>query len=320
MMNQIIKKLKRRLPRKNKGTTRKFIFSLLILLFGVTMLFDNSLSRYIKLSIKNYLFSSRNFYFNCDKLSDNNGLYQLNNWDGVGSFDITFNLNNYKNDYIASTSDIKYNVNYSCSSNLNCSISKTSGEIKAEDLTDYFVITLTPNVTLDEGDSVELNVTVTSTEPYVKELSGRFVLNVSIPGLGYEIDDKANQPYFNFKITNTLEYYQVLTAFGNYQVGDLVSRSEYDELSSSEKANLTSALIRLDFDPHVVLLDQTSRIYVDAINYTTETIGSYQYINSITFGMDIVSSESIRFYKVDATENYTYPFTNNSSIVTFNVL
>ena len=192
-MNQIIKKLKRRLPRKNKGTTRKFIFSLVILLFGVTMLFDNSLSRYIKLSIKNYLFSSRNFYFNCDKLSDNNGLYQLNNWDGVGSFDITFNLNNYKNDYIASTSDIKYNVTYSCSSNLNCTISKTSGEIKTEDLTDYFVITLTPNVTLNEGDSVELNVLVTSTEPYVKELSGRFVLNVSIPGLGYEIDDKVNQ-------------------------------------------------------------------------------------------------------------------------------
>ena len=32
------------------------------------------------------------------------------------------------------------------------------------------------------------------------------------------------------------------------------------------------------------------------------------------------TTESIRFYKVDATENYTYPFTNNSSIVTFNVL
>ncbi len=319
-MKQIISRRRRRKERSSKGSKRKLIIFSFVLFFAAIMLFDNSFSRYVKMAIKNYLFASGNFYFNCDKLTASGGLYQLDNWDGVGNFSITFNLNNYKNSYIATTSDIDYVIQYSCSSNLNCSISKNSGRIRAAELTDYFTINLAPNVVLTEGDYVELNVTVTSTSPYEKQLSGRFVLNVSIPGLSYSIEDVRNQPYFNFNITNTLEYYQVITAFGSYSVGDLLSYDEYMALTPTQRENLTSALIRLDFNPNVVLLDLTSEVYVDAITYTTTTINGYQYINSITFGMDSVSSQSVRFYKVDATQNYTYPFVTQTPIVTFNVL
>ncbi len=298
----------------------KIFVGIFILMILSIFLFKPSFARYIYNGLKDYYYESQGFYFNCDKLSTNNAIFQLDNWDGVNSFDVTFNMDSFKNNLVASNSDISYNISYECSSKANCTISKESGLIDANTHKDYFVIKITPNVTLVEGDSITLDVSVTSTSPYVKTLSGKVKLNVGIPGVTYEITDKENRPYLDFKITNTLDFYRVVTAFGSYNVGDRIEQNVYSNLSNDDKNKCTSALIKLEFDPNIILVDITSEFYDSAYDYTTEMINNKEYINSIVFGMEPVSSISIRFYKVEASNNYTYPYVNPNSVISFNVL
>ena len=306
--------------KKRKGNKVLIVILVIVSFIAILFLFKPSFARYIYNGIKNYYYESQRFYFNCDKLSDNNAIFQLDNWDGVNSFDVTYNMNSFKNNFIAAESDISYNITYSCSDNVTCTINKQSGLIPSTTHTDFFIINITPNVMLHEGDSVTLNVSVSSTSPYTKTLSGVVRLNVGVPGITYEIEDKANRPYLDFKITNTLNYYRVVNAFGNYSSGDVLEEEVYNNLSPSDKANCTSALIRLTFDPNVILLDITSDFYDNAYSNTTQLIDNKEYVNGITFGIDPIKSISIRFYKVEASNNYTYPFVNPSSIITFEVL
>ena len=74
------------------------VFASILVLF----LFKPSLARYIYNGIKNYYYETQRFYFNCDKLDENNAIFQLDNWDGVNSFDVTYNMNSFKNNFIAS--------------------------------------------------------------------------------------------------------------------------------------------------------------------------------------------------------------------------
>ena len=303
--------------KRNKGL---IIIGSIVAFIAILFLFKPSFARYIYNGIKNYYYESQRCYFNCDKLSDDEAIFQLDNWDGVNSFNVTYNMDSFKNNFIAAESDITYNITYSCSSNVTCTINKQTGLIPSNTHTDFFIVNITPNVMLHEGDSVTLNVSVSSTSPYTKTLSGVVRLNVGVPGISYEIEDKANRPYLDFNITNTLNYYRVVNAFGSYNSGDVLEEEVYNNLSSSEKANCTSALIRLTFDPNVILLDITSDFYDNAYSNTTQLIDGKEYVNGIIFGVDPITSISIRFYKVEASNNYTYPFVNPSSVINFEVL
>ena len=162
----------------------------------------------------------------------------------------------------------------------------------------------------------EYHVETTATEPYTKTLSGTFALVVGHYGLSYEIDDSINSPYLNIRITNTLDYYVVRQAFGNYTVGTQLDVDTYLDLSDTNKEKCASSIITLAFDPTEILLDMTSEEYQNALSVNTETINGYEYINSISFKIDAMSSNQIKFYKVDVSENYTYPNNNDSSIIT----
>ena len=88
-------------------------------------------------------------------------------------------------------------------------------------------------------------------------------------------------------------------------------------MSAENKAKCKSALITLSFNPNDVVLDMTSEYFQNATNYTTTTINGNEYINSVTFNVEAISSAQVKFYKIDASRNYTYPITNNSSIINF---
>ena len=330
------------------------VFGLLVLL---VFIIKPSYARYIYNGIKDYYYETQNFYFNCDKLSVNNAVFQLDNWDGVNTFPVTYNLNSIKNDLIHADENIDYVVeSYKCTSNFyvvdvafnnysvgdkitegvynaltdadkakcsaaaSCTISKEEGIISKTTHADNFVINITPTATLSQGDSITLTVKVTSTAPYTKTLTGVVRLNVGVPGISYEITDKGGQPYLDFKITNTLDYYHAITAFGDYDAGGTVELEAYNNLSDTDKAKCTSALIKLTFNPNIILVDVTSDFYDNAYSYTTRQIDGKAYIDSVTFGVDRVSSMSVRFYKVNAINNYTYPYNNNSPIINFQVL
>lgn len=276
-----------------------------------------TLGRYIYNDIRDFYFASKSFYFNSDKLTVNRGIYQIDNWSGVDTYTFTINLNNMKNNLVHAASDIEYEINYVCSSNAICSISKNNGTLYQESLTDYFSATITPNVALKNKDEVWIEITAKSTYPYKKTLSARFILKVGIPGISYAIDDEIGRPYFELNITNTTDYYLVKESFGIYSINQRIDYNTYMSLSETDKSKCALPLITLTFDPRVVILDMTNGAYQNAEKYTTTQIDEYSYVNSISFRISLESSETVKFYKANSNMDYTYPITNDTSIVAF---
>ena len=245
------------------------------------------------------------------------GIYQIDNWSGVDTYTLTINLNNIKNNLVHAESDIEYEINYTCSNNANCSVSKTQGILYSEKQTDYFNATISPNTALTNKDEVWIEIVAKSTYPYKKTLSARFILKVGIPGISYSIFDEAKRPYFDLSVTNTTDYYLVKEAFGIYSINQRIDYNTYMSLSDNDKAKCALPLITLTFDPQVVILDMTNTAYLNAETYTTIQINNHSYVNSISFRIALESSEAVRFYKANANADYTYPIVNETSIVNF---
>ena len=108
----IKKNQKRKLPKV------KLIFGLFILLVLMSFMLKPSFARYIYNGLKDYYYESQSFYFNCDKLSVNGSIFQLDNWDGVNHYPVTYSLNSVKNDLVVAPEEIEYEVTeYDCISN-----------------------------------------------------------------------------------------------------------------------------------------------------------------------------------------------------------
>lgn len=271
--------------------------------------------RYVTNSVNNFFMRTKEFYFFSDKLSENRDIFQIENWSGVDDYTITINMNSRKNNLEVSTYDIGYDITYSCSDNAICQLSKTSGTISGDTNTDFFNVTITPNTQLKTGDKVIVSIEATSKTDFVKTLKGRFTLVVGQEDLTYQITDEPDSPYMELSITNTLTYYIVEEAFGDYEAGYKIDIDTYLALTEEEKAKCYSSIVTVAFSPNQILLDNTSESYVNAINITTTTVNDKNYINSITLPIEAISSVDLRFYKVDTSKDYTYPNINNNSVV-----
>jgi len=294
---------------------KKVKIIIFLIFFLAFLSFVPTLGRYVGNEIRNYYLSSKNFYFNSDKLKQNGIVYQVENWSGVDSYDVTFNMNSYKNNTVYSETDITYDITYTCSSNVTCTITKTEGVIYSDKHTDSFTITITPIKPLNDDEKAWVEVSTTSTSPYKKTLKGKFNVVVGKMGLSYEINDSKDSTYFEVAVTNTLDYYTARKAFNNYNVGDKIDMKTYLSFTEEEKSNCASSIVTIDFDPTTALLDMTSTAYLNAIETKETTIDNYNYINSLSFKVDALSSYKVKFYKVDSTKDYTYPQGNNESIV-----
>jgi hypothetical protein len=279
--------------------------------FGVTY------GRFIYNGIRNYYLSTKNFYFNSDKLGESLTRYQVDNWSGVEPVTIKINMNSRKNNKISSKENINYTIKYRCSNNVTCESTSDESVILATSNTDSFSIIMTPITFLEDGDSAWLEVDTIAFEPYDKTLSGRFVINVGTIGLSHEIIDSVGSPYLDFAITNTIDYYKVLTAFDGYDVNDHIDIATYLALDDNKKKNCASAVVTLRFDPEILRLDMTNEAYLNSVSYTETEIGGFNYIDSITFYVEAISSSMVRFYKLDTSNDYTYPYVNDVSIVDF---
>lgn len=291
----------------------KLIILFIILLDLIVLV--PTLGRYVGREIKDYYLATQNFYFNADKLERDGIVYQVENWSGVDSYDVTFNLDSYKNNTVYTTADIEYDIEYKCSNNVTCKITKTKGIIYGEKHTDSFTITITPITPLEDSDKATIEVEAKSTAPYEKTLKGKFNVVVGKMGLAYEILDEENSTYFEVSVTNTLDYYVARKAYGNYKVGDKIDIDTYLDLPKEEKENFASSIVTIDFNPEEVLLDMTSTAYLNAVDTETEKLGEHTYINKVSFKVDALSSYRVKFYKVDSTKDYTYPFENKNPIV-----
>lgn len=350
------KKKKTRIRRRNGGYKKVFIS--LIILFITIFIFIKGIvpatitfSRYVYKGIRNFYFNSVSFYFNSDKLAeDDSAKFEANNWSGADTYSVTINMNSRKNINEVSKVNVDYNIK------ADCKVYKADGTEYTGDLVDFviaettdddynaseginktifatnnmaafdFSVSLKPNVNLENDDYVFITITATATSPYKKTLSGTFKIIIGRPGMSYQIEDEAYSPYCSLIITNTRDYYTVDSAFGNYNVGSTLEISEYLTLTDEQKAKCHSMKIELNFDPNEIALDTASIDYINAkknnqIEYTdiTNQSETIQYVNKITFNIDAEESKVLKFYKNVAANDYTYPTVGTSnSVVTVN--
>lgn len=268
----------RRKKRKNNNRIILVLIVLVLLIFFTPTM--TSLSKYVYNAVHDYYLGTKGFYFNSDKLSSNHSEFEIaNNWSGASSYKMTINLNSKKNDLVFMESDIEYEVSFTHSDNIECSISKTSGTIKGSASgginEDYFEIIIEPadEVGLPNGATTWVDITVTSTSPYTATLSGKLYVGVGSEDITYEIIDAPNNPYLEVNITNSLN-------------------ADTD--------------VTLVFDPNVILLDMTNSFRINGTAITTEEINKYDYVNTVTSNVGSLETTTVKFYKVDPSEDYTY--------------
>lgn len=264
--------------RKNNNKIIPILIVLTILAFLVPIM--TSLSKYVYNAIHDYYLGTKGFYFNSDKLSSNHSEFEIaNNWSGAETYTITINLNSKKNDLVFAETDIDYEIEYTHSDNIECTISKTSGTIIGSANgginEDYFIITINPaaGTSLPNGATTWVEIEVTSTSPYVATLSGKLMVGVGTEDINYEIMDSVNNPYLEVNITNSLN---------------------------------TGKDVTLSFDPNVILLDMTSKFTLNSSAKTTVQINGYDYVNTVTSYVGSLETITVKFYKVDPSQDYTY--------------
>lgn len=264
--------------RKNNNKIIPILIVLTILAFLVPIM--TSLSKYVYNAIHDYYLGTKGFYFNSDKLSSNHSEFEIaNNWSGAETYTITINLNSKKNDLVFAETDIDYEIKYTHSDNIECTISKTSGTIIGSANgginEDYFIITINPaaGTSLPNGATTWVEIEVTSTSPYVATLSGKLMVGVGTEDINYEIMDSVNNPYLEVNITNSLN---------------------------------TGKDVTLSFDPNVILIDMTSKFTLNSSAKTTVQINGYDYVNTVTSYVGSLETITVKFYKVDPSQDYTY--------------
>lgn len=274
------KRNRRRTKRKVKLINPIFVLIVFVTIAFLTPKFVST-AKYVYNVIYEHYLSSKDFYFSSDKLSIDHTEYEItNNWSGAQTYTITVNMSSKKNDMAYTESDINYNITCTSSSNITYTLSKQTGTIVGTQNNgvneDYFTININPanGTALSDGEVAWVDITATSTSPYTQSISGKLILEVGSADISYEIIDSINQPYLTVNITN----------------------------SQNIASNVT-----LSYDPDDVLLDMTSRFYLNSGNTNlSETINGYQYLNSVTSRVESLSTTTVKFYKVDPTQNYSY--------------
>lgn len=268
-----------------------------ITIFLIVMVFSlPAFGRYVYNTIMEAYFSARQFYFSSDILIMGGTTYTYDNWGGIDVYDeIGFDLYSYNNELSKLTYDLDYII--TCESlnpdKIQCSVAGTNGAttangtISATTNTSRVNILVTPIAEISEGETVKVKVTAKTEVPYKKEISCTFSLYVRLPeGNSYSIEDEVGRDYALLK---------------------LVNRGE------------TATQGTLEFDPRELRLDLNDEIYTDSswfVEVETTRISGEDYINKITFNIPKESSKNVKFYKVDKSQNYSYPGVEETSAIT----
>lgn len=265
---------------------KRYKIILIVVLIGFCLgLFLTTLARYSSSNVWNYYLESQGFYFSSDNLSND----QVNVdtfWDGSS---VHFNLKNFSNNDLISSKDISYQVscdvidsdvpctlNGTESSTVNGVLSKSSRCVNEIDQIDVSSMNKTEcevagytweNVSVtndlyfdidsDEITDVSVLITVNSTSPFRKTMSGIFNLSKS----------------------------DVVTGNIDYNVNHYDS---FDELIISNSYD-TGKCVSVSFDSSKRVVDLTNDMNI----ISSDNNG---YVNSFSFGVGSMSNEKIIFY------------------------
>lgn len=265
---------------------KRYKIILIVVLIGFCLgLFLTTLARYSSSNVWNYYLESQGFYFSSDNLSND----QVNVdtfWDGSS---VHFNLKNFSNNNLISSKDIAYQVscevidsdipctlNGTESSTVNGVLSKSSRCVNEIDQIDVSSMNKTEcevagytwenisvtndlyfDIDSDEITDVSVLITVNSTSPFRKTMSGVFNLSKSDVVTG--------------NINHSINHYD--------SFDELIISNSYD----------SGKCVSVSFDSSKRIVDLTSDMNI----LSSDNNG---YVNSFSFGVDALSNEKIIFY------------------------
>lgn len=239
--------------------------------------------RYIYNNAREAYFTAKQFFFTSDLLTLDNQTYTYENWGGIDVYEINVDLYSYANTLLRLDYDLNYEI--SCEAlqptKIKCGINSadgpttTNGIIYATTNVSKVTIFVTPLTQINKGETVTVAIRASTQEPYKKEISCEVSLKVQeVTENTYEIEDVVNRNYAVLKLVNAQD---------------------------------TALQYTLTFDPRELRLDLNDEIYVNKISAETTTISGNEYVNKIVFNMDAEAAKNIKFYKVDMSQDYTYP-------------
>lgn len=239
--------------------------------------------RYIYNNAREAYFTAKQFFFTSDLLTLDNQTYTYENWGGIDVYEINVDLYSYANTLLRLDYDLNYEI--SCEAlqptKIKCGINSadgpttTNGIIYATTNVSKVTIFVTPLTQINKGEVVTVAIRASTQEPYKKEISCEVSLKVQeVTENTYEIEDVVNRNYAVLKLVNAQD---------------------------------TALQYTLTFDPRELRLDLNDEIYVNKISAETTTISGNEYVNKIVFNMDAEAAKNIKFYKVDMSQDYTYP-------------
>lgn len=304
-----------------KKISKVNLITMIVIILIIVSYFSSSFGRYALNFVNDFYLRSKEFYFYSNKMLATGKTVTINDWPGTDDYYISVEMNSRENNLLVARNDITYTISYKDASSdvqiflpqeVNRTIygSESTATVKN---TDSFEVRVHPIRALQNGEAVYFTLEATSTSPYVKTLSAVYTLVVGKAQLTYKIIDEPGQPFFDVDITNAMESYKVGTAFGSYSAGEELTVSAYEALSDEQKALCYSARVTINFNPNTCVMDITDSHYIEAeknSRTTTTTINkggnTYTYVNGLTFDVKPLTSTSVRFYKNDVTQDYTY--------------
>ena len=267
---------------KAKINIKKLIICIILL---ISIMIMPTLSRYVYNNVRDIYLKSQNFNFSSNLLTTMGKTYKYANWSGVNEYELDIELYSYENEQSLFTYEengLKYNITCEVEDTTKATAhietiagnSTADGYIPNETNIKNVKIYVKPTENLELGDTVVVNITASTTEPYKKTIKATFEIKVTGESITSSIEDESARIYATLKLVNT----------------------------QSEEEQIT-----LTYDPELFVMDVTHEYYENKISEVTEEIDGVEYVKSVTFNMDAEDVKYIRFYKKNINANYTYP-------------
>lgn len=275
---------------KAKINKKKLIICIVALIILITL---PTFGRYIYNSVRDLYLKSQNFSFSSNLLTTTGKSYKYANWSGVDDYELDLQLYSYENELSLFTyegSGLAYSITCEVEDTTKATVhigtitgnATEPGYIPNETNVKDIKIYLKPTENLQVGDTVKVNVTASTTEPYEKTIRATFNIKVTGQGVTYSIEDEVASIYATLKLVNT--------------------KTETNKVT-------------LSYNPELVVIDVTHEYYENRISQTSTSVDGVECVNSVTFNMEPADVKHIRFYKKDINANYTYPGGTYGSMV-----
>lgn len=279
-----------------KFNKKNIIIMVLIVFIAVIGFLAITYGKYIADSTWNYYLKAKGFYFTSDNLSED-GTNNINNlWDGNS---VHFNINNYLNEELSTGYDIDYEVICTISGDAatysECKLDGTESNTAIGTLSSTFACS---NVTGDSVDVSSYDEETCELGGYIwkaQKATKDSYFDVSLTNESYELEDVI----VNITVTSTSPYAKTLTGTFNLYKINTDSGSillDYDAYDSYDRLIITNTYTT---DKCLSLTWNSDDLYIGTSNYIESNTDENGYINNIKFALTSKNNISYTFYKND---------------------